>query len=68
MHNTGIGYARSMAPEPESIKVQLAPGVFVDVDPEAYKAAAETPPADLGLYEITQDPADRWKFPHSKLA
>ena len=26
------------------------------------KQRLKTPPADLGLYEITQDPADRWKF------
>ena len=23
---------------------------------------SERPPSDLGLYEITQDPADRWKY------
>jgi cytochrome c peroxidase len=25
-------------------------------------SAAETPPGDLGLYEITEDPDDRWKY------
>jgi cytochrome c peroxidase len=24
--------------------------------------ASEPPPGDLGLYEITEDPADRWKY------
>ena len=62
MHNTGVGYARSMGIEPETVKVQLAPGVFVEVEPEVYRASAEKPIPDLGYYEITQDPADRWKY------
>jgi len=62
MHNTGIGYARSMKPEAETTRVQLAPGVFVDVDRESYSAAAEKIKPDLGYYEITQDPNDRWKY------
>ena len=62
MHNTGIGYARSMKPEADTTRVQLAPGVFVDVDRESYSAAAEKIKPDLGYYEITQDPADRWKY------
>jgi len=36
--------------------------VYVDVDRESYDAAAEDAPADLGFYEITQDPSDRWKY------
>ncbi len=63
VHNTGIGYERSMRPAPsEPQRVLLAPGVFIDVDPTAVADSAETPPADLGFYEITQDPADRWKY------
>jgi cytochrome c peroxidase len=62
MHNTGIGYRQSMGSEPEMRRVQLAPGVFADVATASYTAAAEKPPADLGLYEITQDPADRWRY------
>ncbi len=62
LHNTGIGYRRSTAGEPATRRLQLAPGVYVDVETAAYAAAAETAPADLGRYEITQDPADRWKY------
>ena len=62
MHNTGIGYARSMYGKPQFSEVLIAPGVYVKVDRAAYAAASEPPPADLGLYEITQDPADRWKY------
>lgn len=62
MHNTGIGYRESMGIGPKKKRVNLAPGVFVDVDMELINAVAATPPPDLGLYEITQDPNDRWKY------
>ena len=61
-HNTGIGYARSMQQRDQPHPVTLAPGMVVMVDPAVYADAAETPPNDLGLYEVTQKPADRWKF------
>jgi len=61
MHNTGIGYARSMG-KARSTRLQVAPGTFIDIAPDAAAGAAETPPADLGLYEITEDPEDRWKY------
>lgn len=63
VHNTGIGYERSMRPPATTPQpVLLAPGVFIDVDPTAVTESSEAPPADLGYYEITQDPADRWKY------
>ena len=62
LHNTGVGYARSMKKKSEPHLVTLAPGVVVEIDPAVYADAAETPPNDLGLYEVTQDPDDRWKF------
>lgn len=63
VHNTGIGYERSMrSPPTEPQRVLLAPGVFIDVDPQAVTESSEQPPADLGYYEITQNPADRWKY------
>ena len=61
MHNTGLGYAHSMS-KPVAHEVTLAPGVVVTIDPESYAAASEKPPNDLGLYEVTLKPADRWKF------
>ncbi|QMU60841.1 MAG: hypothetical protein GKR92_03690 [Gammaproteobacteria bacterium] len=62
-HNTGHGYAVSMAPKPEKVNVQLAPGVFVDVDYEIIKSVSQRTKAnDVGLYEVTQNPNDRWKF------
>jgi len=62
LHDTGIGYRASMTPEPATRQVQVAPGVTLDVDTASFAAAAEPPPSDLGRYEITQDPADRWQY------
>lgn len=62
MHNTGIGYRESMGIRPETHRIAVAPGVFVDVDSAIIDTVSEDAPADLGLYEITQDPADRWKY------
>ena len=62
LHNTGIGYAESMAPEPAARQVTLAPGVRVRVAPELIGPVSGPRQSDLGLYEITQDPDDRWKY------
>lgn len=62
LHNTGVGYAESMAGEPPSRKVTVAPGVVVDVPTAVVAAVSEPAPGDLGLYEVTQDPDDRWKY------
>ena len=61
-HATGLGYRDSMAREPEKQRVQVAPGVAFDVDRTLIGQVAEPKPADLGRYEITQNPADRWKY------
>tara|TARA_Y100000389_G_scaffold95450_1_gene92134 strand:- start:942 stop:2927 length:1986 start_codon:yes stop_codon:yes gene_type:complete len=66
LHNTGIGFTASMFVEPPRKKVVLAPGVEVEVDTSVYandsRFKDEIAPNDLGLYRITQDPGDRWKF------
>lgn len=63
MHNTGHGYAVSMGVKPVKTKVQLAPGVFVDVDTALIDSVRQQPKEnDVGLYEVTQNPFDRWKF------
>ncbi|MEQ1638138.1 MAG: cytochrome c peroxidase [Methylococcales bacterium] len=62
LHNTGIGYAQSMAKAPETSKIQIAPGVFADVTSVAIQSVAETKSNDLGQYEITQNPAHRWRY------
>jgi cytochrome c peroxidase len=61
LHNTGLGYRAAMtggaAPE-----VQVAPGLAFKIDPAALASVSEPKPNDLGLYEITQNPQDRWKY------
>ena len=61
-HNTGIGYADAMGKTDKTQRVQVAPGVYVDVAATLITTVAETKPNDLGRYEITQKPEDRWKY------
>ena len=63
LHNTGIGYADAMhKPEIQTQKVQVSPGVFVEVDSKLVESVAEPKANDLGRYEITQNPLDRWRY------
>ena len=62
LHNTGLGYAESMQREPRRTRVQVAPGIAYDVDAASIGQVAEPTPTDLGRYEITQNPADRWQY------
>jgi cytochrome c peroxidase len=62
LHNTGVGYAASMTKQPGPVRVLAAPGQYLMVDRALVAQVGEPPPSDLGLYEITQDPADRWKY------
>lgn len=62
LHNTGTGYNRSMGIRPSTQRVQAAPGVFIDVDMAIIDRVSEQPESDLGYYEISQNPADRWKY------
>jgi cytochrome c peroxidase len=62
LHNTGIGFRASMRVQPPTQKLQVAPGIEVEVDRAVFASAAERPPNDLGRYEVTQDPQDRWKY------
>ena len=63
-HNTGLGYAASVSEsKPEVTRVQLAPGVFATLPRAAIDAVTRQKlPNDLGLYRITENPGDRWKF------
>ncbi len=61
-HNTGIGYQNAMGIASASSKVQLAPGVFVEVDSKVIDSVSENSISDLGRYEVTQNPDDRWKY------
>lgn len=62
LHNTGLGYQTSMGIKPTKHKVQLAPGIYTDMDMETIRTVSRPKENDLGLYEITENPNDRWKF------
>ncbi len=62
LHNTGLGYRESMGISPQKQSVQVAPGVIIEVDRSIIQSVGEPAPADVGLYEVTQDPRDRWKY------
>jgi cytochrome c peroxidase len=61
-HNTGIGWARSMTEKGVKHTVQLAPGVFVQVEDSVLKSVSEPRQGDVGRYEVTLDPADSWAY------
>ncbi len=61
LHNTGVGYRKTMSASKKQ-KVQLAPGVFVEVEQSIINSVAELQPNDLGLYGISQQPEDLWKY------
>ena len=65
LHNTGLGYRSSMEREAPTQRVQLAPGVFIDLDNEKIRQVSrdeEFLKNDLGHYEVTEDPVDLWKY------
>ena len=62
LHNTGLGFLASMAPSGGRRSSELAPGTSIQYDLAAVAPSSETPPNDLGLYEVSQNPDDRWKF------
>ncbi len=58
-HNTGIGFERSMkTPTRESSTVQLSATTFIQTN-QTFDSDTLN---DLGRYEVTGDPADRWKY------
>lgn len=59
-HNTGVAF-RSAASEAKT-RVQLAPGVFQNVDLAAVGLAQTGAPNDVGRFEITNAPEDRWAY------
>ncbi len=62
LHNTGIGYQRSMAQKPQQTSVLIAPGEQITIQSDSVAESSEPVASDLGLYEITENPADRWKY------
>jgi cytochrome c peroxidase len=60
-HNTGIGWRRSHS-VPAPTRVELAPGVFTELDRQTLETFSEPAAKDVGRYEITLDLRDRWAY------
>jgi cytochrome c peroxidase len=51
-----------MGIEPDSERMLIAPGVYANVKKSHKVLVGHKPLSDLGYYEVTQDPDDRWKY------
>lgn len=63
-HNTGIGYTRNNTVyhrEP-TMPITLAPGITVQTPSDHFDHASERPPNDVGRFEVTENPEDRWAY------
>ncbi|MEO0369041.1 MAG: cytochrome c peroxidase, partial [Pseudomonadota bacterium] len=67
LHNTGIGFSDSMLPEPTMIEVQLGPGLTGMMSQDTVASVGDKKPNDVGRYEVTLNPADRWNYRTSTL-
>jgi cytochrome c peroxidase len=56
LHNTGIGYQAAFS-KPVAKEIPVAPGQSLSIN-----FALTGQGNDLGRYEVTQNPADRWKY------
>ena len=61
-HNTGIGYFATMRPDETQLEVPLAPGRVERVESDLAQTTGTEDFRDLGRYEVTGHPDDRWKY------
>ena len=61
-HNTGIGYYATMEPDDAAVDVLLAPGQPLRVESDLTVTTGTKKFADLGRYEVTGLPEDRWRY------
>lgn len=61
-HDTGIGYSNTMGLSDEDVDIRLAEGYFTRRSQKDLQTISSPPPNDLGRFEVTQDPKDRWAF------
>ena len=63
-HDTGIGYLRDVIKSQKNspVLVEIAPQVFVSVQREVVGQVGQTRPTDLGRFEVTREPRDKWRF------
>lgn len=62
LHNTGIGWYRSMHDDDKPPRIVIGSDVVIEVDQNALAGTEEQSFNDLGLYEATQHPDDRWAY------
>ncbi|MFY9658520.1 MAG: cytochrome c peroxidase [Methylocystis sp.] len=58
-HDTGVAFRRQKRERPG---VELAPGVTTSLPLSTFVSDRPDPRSDLGRFEITKNPADRWAF------
>ena len=61
-HNTGIGYFATMRPTDTEFEVLLAPGQAKRVESDLAQTTGTEDFRDLGRYEVTGYPDDRWRY------
>ncbi len=61
-HNTGIGYYATMQPDIDELDVLLAPGEKWRISADVVASTVAEQFRDLGRYEVTGDPDDRWRY------
>ena len=61
-HDIGRGYAKTMGLEPESFDVRLAAGDVTRQHRKDVESITSPTANDLGRFEVTRDPKDRWAF------
>ena len=61
-HNTGLGWARSQPDPGRRYQVRLAPGVYTEVTEQSLVNVSGTRQEDLGRFEVTKIPAERWAY------
>ena len=61
-HNTGIGYFATMRPADKEFDILLAPGHSERIETDVLRSTGTQTFRDLGRYEVTGLPADRWRY------
>jgi len=61
-HNTGVGYYATMRPDARDLVVLLAPGQAERVETDLLQTTGTEHFRDLGRYEVTGLPDDRWRY------
>jgi cytochrome c peroxidase len=61
-HDTGLSYSNTMGLHIKDFDVRLAEGNFTRRNQEDVQMISNPTPNDLGRFEVTQNPKDRWTF------